>query len=155
MIPFAYPGGRVAFLAAAVATHALVGYTLGDRLYDAPLAGLVGGVAPDADFLFPAAWSFPLVHRGITHAALAVFVAAAVATAATDRRTGGAVAAGYAAHVAVDATTPKGVPALYPVDGASYGVVLSGHSPAATALLWTVCLATLALDRVGRRPGST
>lgn len=83
---------------------------------------------------------------------LALAVAAVLTTAVLDRRSGGAVGVGYAAHLAVDATTPKGVPVLSSVSDASHGVVLSGHSPSATALLWACCLSVLWLDRIERRP---
>ena len=141
------PGGRAAFLAVAIATHALVGYVLGRSTFGAGAAGLIGGVLADADFLFPAAWGFPLVHRGVTHSALALGVAVAVVAAARDRRTAGAVALGYAAHIAVDATTPKGVPLLYPVTDASYAVTLNLHSAPATVALWLCCLTVLAAGR--------
>lgn len=152
---FAYPGGHGVFLAVAIATHGVVGYALSARLFDAPRAGAVGGLMADLDFVFPAAWEFPLVHRGGTHTLLALAVAAALTAAIADRRTGCAVGIGYAAHLAIDATTPKGIPVLYPVNDASHGVVLSGHSPTATALLWVCCLGVLWVDRTEKRPAAT
>lgn len=149
---FAYPGGHGVFLAVAIATHGVVGYALGARLFDAPRAGAVGGLLADLDLVFPAAWEFPLVHRGGTHTVLALAVAAALTAALADRRTGGAVGIGYAAHLAVDATTPKGIPVFYPISDTSHAVVLSGHSPTATALLWACCLGVLWLDRTEKRP---
>lgn len=147
-----FPGGHTAFLAAAIATHALVGYVLGRSAFGAGAAGLVGGVLADADFLFPGAWGFPLVHRGVTHSALALGVAAAVVVAVSDRRRAGALALGYAAHLAVDATTPKGVPLFYPVADASYAVTVNLHSAPATVALWLCCLTVLAANRRGERP---
>lgn len=147
-----YPGGHGVFLAVAIATHGFVGYALGARLFGAPRAGLAGGLLADLDYVFPAAWEFPFVHRGGTHTVLALAAAAVLTTAVLDRRSGGAVGVGYAAHLAVDATTPKGVPLLYPLSDSSHGVVLSGHSPGATALLWACCLGVLWLDRTESRP---
>jgi inner membrane protein len=149
---FAYPGGRGVFLVVAIATHGVVGYALGAHRFDAPRAGTIGGLLADLDFFFPAAWEFPLVHRGGTHTVLALAVAAALTAGVADRQTGGAVGIGYVAHLAIDATTPRGVPLFYPVNDASHGVVLSGHSPTATALLWVCCLGVLWLDRTEKRP---
>ncbi|NHN48416.1 metal-dependent hydrolase [Halostella sp. JP-L12] len=144
--------GYTVFLAGAIATHALVGYVLGRSAFGAGAAGLVGGVLADADFLFPGAWGFPLVHRGITHSALALGVAAAAVAVARDRRAGAALALGYASHLAIDATTPKGVPLLYPVADASYAVTINLHSAPATAALWICCLTALAAGRLCGRP---
>lgn len=139
-------GNHVAFLWVAVATHALVGATLGAVLFDRPLAGLVGGVVADLDLLFPAAWGAPFVHRGITHTALA---AAAVATVASrwDRDTGVSAGTGYASHLAIDATTATGVPLLVPLTGVRFGPALGGHSGAVTAVVWVCCFAALFLWR--------
>ncbi|WP_202614470.1 metal-dependent hydrolase [Halostella litorea] len=137
------PGGHAAFLAVAVATHALVGYALGERLADAPLAGLVGGVLADADFLLPAAWGFPLVHRGLTHTLLALAAVTALVTAVAGRRQGLGFGGAYAAHLAIDATTPMGVPLLYPLSAEYLGVVLGGHAAPATAVLWACSLGLL------------
>jgi inner membrane protein len=140
--------GNLDFLAVALATHALVGYTLGRVLFDAPLAGAVGGVVADVDLLVPAAWGDPFVHRGITHTALAAAVAVGVAVAAGDRPTAGAVAVGYASQLLVDATTPRGIPVAYPLTATHYGATLGGHSPEVTAGLWFCCLAVLARRRI-------
>lgn len=142
----AYLGSHALFLVAAITTHALVGYTLGAALFDAPRAGLVGGVLADFDLLFPAAWESPLVHRGITHTALALGVAVA-AVAARDRALAGALGVGYASQLLIDATTPMGVPLAYPLSSNHVGVTLGGHSPTVTALLWACCLGWLAWDR--------
>ncbi|PSP81574.1 metal-dependent hydrolase [Halobacteriales archaeon QS_1_68_20] len=144
-----YFGSYALFLAAAISTHALVGYTLGSALYDAPRAGLLGGVVADADFLLPATLEWPLVHRGITHSAVAVGVLAAV-VAARSRATGGALGAGYVSHLVIDATTPMGIPLAYPVVTERIGVSLGGHSPTATAVLWACCLGWLSCR--GRLP---
>jgi len=141
------PGGHAAFLAVAIATHALVGYALGARLFDAPVAGLVGGVVADLDFLLPAAWEFPLVHRGFTHAVPVLALVTVVAVAVAGRRSAAAFGSGYAAHLAIDATTPMGVPLLYPLSAEYHGVVLGGHSAPATAALWVVCLGVLGRSR--------
>lgn len=136
------------FLAAALATHAVVGYTLGAVLFDAPRAGLVGGVAADVDLLIPATWGFPVAHRGVTHTALAGGLAVALA-ARWNRRTAGAVGAGYGSQLVIDATTPLGIPVAYPVSTTFVSVPLGGHSPLVTGLLWTVCLAVLVHRRAG------
>jgi len=130
------------FLVAAVATHALVGYTLGAVAFDDPRAGLVGGVFADIDLLVPAAWGGPFVHRGLTHSLLAAVFVTALA-AARGRRTAGGVGVGYASHLLVDATTPMGVPVASPLSTTHVGLDLGGHSPPATAFLWVCCLAVL------------
>lgn len=140
--------GHAAFLGVALCTHALVGYALGTALFDAPRAGLVGGVAADVDLLFPAAWGEPLVHRGVTHTALAAGVATAAA-AVHGRRVAGGVGVGYAAQLLVDATTPAGVPLAYPLSAERVAVPLGGHSPPVTAALWLCCLAALWRRREG------
>lgn len=133
---------HLAFLVAAVTTHALLGYTLGSFAFDAPRAGLLGGVAADVDLLLPLAWGFPLTHRGLTHTALAAGVAVAVA-AVRSRSAAEGVAVGYVSHLLVDSTTPMGVPLLYPLSSVYVGVPLGGHSDPATILLWACCLAAL------------
>lgn len=137
-------GSHALFLAAAVATHAALGAALGATAFDRPLAGAVGGVLADSDFLFPATAGFPLVHRGITHTALALaLLAAAVWLFSREAALVGGVSLGYGSHLAVDAATPTGVPLAYPVSPASVGVDLGGHSPAGTALLWALAAALL------------
>lgn len=135
-------GDHALFLWTAVATHALVGYALGGILFDEPGWGLVAGVAADADLLFPLAWTWPLVHRGVTHTAL-VAALLAVLVGGRNRAAGLAVGVAYASHLAIDATTPAGVPLLYPLSTVRVGVALGGHSTPATALIWVVCLAAL------------
>ncbi|MFC6826645.1 metal-dependent hydrolase [Halopelagius fulvigenes] len=133
---------HLGYLAAAIATHALVGYTLGTLAFDAPRAGVIGGVVADIDLLLPLAWEFPLTHRGLTHTALVV--GAAVAVAATrSRAAAGGVGVGYASHLLIDSTTPMGVPLFYPLSTAHVGVPVGGHSRPATAVLWLCCLAAL------------
>lgn len=163
----AYPGGHAVFLAVAIGTHALVGYTLGAVLLDAPRTGLLGGLAPDVDFLFPAALTWPLVHRGLTHSLLALvclsILAAAWArqrplvgrrerrsAANLDWRVAAALCVGYLSHLVIDATSPLGVPLAYPLASTRASVPLGGHSPTATAALWTGCLVLL-WYRQGRR----
>lgn len=142
-VPVELPvGDHAAFLWMAVATHALVGYTLGEILFDEPAWGLLGGVAADLDLLFPLAWQAPLVHRGLTHTALAA-VLLAVLVARWRRSAGLAVGTAYASQLAIDATTPAAVPLLYPFTTTRVGVELGGHSRPATVLLWAGCLAAL------------
>lgn len=138
----AYPGGHTGLVVVALATHALLGYTLGAILFDRPWIGLVGGVVADADFLFPAAWGAPFVHRGITHTALAAVVAVAIAALAS-RRAAGAVGAGYASHLLIDSTTEQAIPLAYPLSAAHVGVTLRGHAPAATVALWACSIGAL------------
>lgn len=135
-------GDHAIFLWTAVATHAIVGYALGEILFDEPAWGLLGGVAADVDLLFPLVWQPPLVHRGITHTPLAALLIT-LAVARWRRSAGLAVGAGYVSHLAIDATTPAGVPLLYPLSTARVGAELGGHSPIPTALIWGGCLAGL------------
>lgn len=106
----------------------------------------VGGVLADVDLLFPAAWEAPLIHRGMTPTVLAAGIAVAAA-AARSRRIGGAVGVGYVTQLAIDATTPTGIPVAYPLSMDHAVIPLHGHSPAATVLLWTGCAALLWLRR--------
>jgi inner membrane protein len=131
-----YLGSHALFIGVALATHALLGYTLGRIAFGRPGAGLLAGVAPDVDLLVPAAWGPPLAHRGVTHSALALGVAVAIALAATDHSTAGAVAIAYLSHLLVDATTPMGVPLASPLATEYVGIALGGHSVAGTVLLW-------------------
>lgn len=136
-----YPGGHAGFLAIAIATHGAVGYVLGAVLFDRPYAGAVGALAPDVDFLFPAALEWPFVHRGITHTLPAVALVVGLA-AARGRIPAKAVAAGYASHLLLDVTTPAGVPVLYPLVSERLYLDLptTGHSPVPTVALWACCL---------------
>ena len=132
------------FLAVAIATHALVGYTLGQYLFDRPWIGMVGGVAADVDFLFPAMLEWPFVHRGITHTLVVGLIATAL-VASRYRAGGMAFGTGYATHLLIDTTTPKGAPHFYPLIESSYYLDLgtTGHSPVPTLLIWTCCLGLL------------
>ena len=141
-----YPPGT--FLLIAVATHGLVGLALG-FVVDRPVAGLLAGLAPDADFLFPAVLGWPFVHRGVTHAAVALLVVVGVAVVTADRRTVGALAAAYGSHLLIDVTTPKGIPLAYPVlnERLYFDAGVHGHAPELTLLFWLVGLAVV-LKRV-------
>lgn len=140
----ALPGGHAIFVGVALATHALVGVTVGAVLIDRPLAGGLGGVVADFDLLFPGVLGWPLVHRGLTHSLLVALVATGVVFA-LHRRAGIAFGAGYATQLAIDLTTPQGVPLLYPFGPASIQVQLpiAGHSAEATVLMWTLCIGAL------------
>lgn len=131
-------------LAIWVATHALVGYTLGQFLFDRPWVGLGGAIAADLDFLFPAMLEWPFVHRGITHTILVGTLLTAI-LAYRDESIGAVFGAGYATHLLIDMTTPKGVPLLYPLTDASFYVDLgtTGHSPGPTVAFWIGCLGLL------------
>lgn len=147
-------GGHTGYLVVAIGTHALVGYTLGAALFDEPRAGLLGGVVADIDFLFPATWGQPFVHRGITHTAVAGGIAVAVALL-WNRRTAGGVGVGYVSQLLIDATTPKGIPLAYPISTESVFVPLHGHSAVATIIFWMACLAVLWRRRNGSRTDGT
>ncbi|MCU4717168.1 metal-dependent hydrolase [Halapricum hydrolyticum] len=140
--------GQAAFLAIAIATHGAVGYTLGKALFDRPIAGLLAGVAPDVDFLFPNALGWPFVHRGVTHTLLVGGLVVGF-VAYRNRRTATAVAVAYGSHLLIDTTTPKGVPHLYPLVETNYhlGLGTTGHSPVPTAVTWVCCLIALWLVR--------
>lgn len=143
-----YPGGHAGFLAVALATHAIVGYALGAALFDRGTAGLIGGVVADADLLVPDGWGFPFAHRSATHSAIALAVAAGVAAALATRSrraTAGGMAAGYASQLLVDATTPMGIPLLYPLSETfiRLDVGISGHAVPATVALWIVSVGLL------------
>lgn len=130
------------FLGVALATHAVIGYTLGWITFDAPRAGFVGGLFADVDLLVSTTQGLPLAHRGVTHSALAVGVAVALA-AVWGRQRAGAVGVGYVSHLLIDATTPMGIPVAYPLSPTYVGVSLGGHSLPATAFFWICCLALL------------
>lgn len=148
-----YPPGT--FIPIAIATHGLVGLALGAVLFDRPVAGLVAGLAPDADFLLPAALGWPFVHRGLTHTLVFVAVATALVVAVADRDTGPAVATGVGSHLLIDVTTPKGIPYLYPLvaERLHHDPGISGHAPLVTLLFWVACLGVLAYHRTGSRGG--
>lgn len=135
-------GDHALFLWMAVATHAIIGYTLGTLLADEPAWGLLGAIFPDVDLLFPLTWEAPLVHRGLTHTPLAALVVTLLA-ARWNRAAGIAVGAGYASHLLLDTTTPAGIPLFFPLSSAGTGLPLGGHSGAATLLLWTGCFGAL------------
>lgn len=135
---------RAVFLAVALATHGAVGYALVAAFTTAdPRVGALLAVAPDADFLLPAAWGPLFAHRGFTHApTFAVLVVAGAYL--LRRRRSDAVLAGLAvgSHLAVDALSPMGLPLLL-VDGGVPSPGLGVHGPEATVLLW--CLVGLLL----------
>lgn len=142
---------QATFLTVAIATHGVVGYTLGTVLFDRPIAGLLAGVAADIDFLFPNALGWPFVHRGITHTLLVGGLLVGV-VAYRNRRTAMAVAVTYGSHLLIDTTTPKGVPHLYPLVETSYHLDLgtTGHSLVPTFALWACCLSVRWLVRNDR-----
>jgi len=137
-----YPAGT--FVPVAIATHGLVGLAVGYG-FDRPVAGLLAGLAPDADFLLPAILGWPFVHRGVTHAAVAVVAVGVTAAVLTDRRTLAALTAAYSSHLVIDITTPKGIPLVYPLldDRLYCDIGVNGHSPAATVVFWFVGLAAV------------
>jgi len=132
------------FLVIAFATHMLIGYTLGQFLFDRPWIGAIAGLAPDIDFLFPEMLEWPFVHRGITHTLLIGAVATTIVLL-KQRKAALAFGVAYLSHLCIDTTTPKGVPHLYPLVETSFYVDLgtTGHSPGPTAAFWVVCLGLL------------
>lgn len=138
-------GARLAFLAWAWATHAVVGYALARGFTDAdPRLGIVFGLLPDIDLLFLVAWGWPFVHRGLTHTPL--FAAAVVAgTYAARRNRSVALAVGLAigSHLAIDSLSPAGIDWLFPLERTG-GVGVPVHHPTATLLLWAAALGILA-----------
>lgn|GEM_PF-509794 len=142
-----FPGGHAGLLVSALATHALVGYTLGRVAVGRPWAGVLGGVVADLDLLVPAAWGWPLAHRGITHTGLAALVAVGVVVAVTRRRDlATAVGLGYASQLLLDATTPLGVALWYPLTRTAVTIPGNAHAPVPTLVLWVACVAVLAVD---------
>ena len=136
--------GRSLFLAGAFATHAVVGYALVRGYTDAdPRLGIVFALLPDADFGFPPAWDWPLVHRGLTHTPL--FAVALVLTAYTirqERDVALAVGLAVGSHLAIDSLSPTGIDWLFPfADTAGLGVRV--HGAAATVVLWAASLGIL------------
>lgn len=139
-----YPGGYAGLVAVALATHAVVGYTLGALLFDRPLVGVAGALAADVDLLLPGGLGWPLVHRGVTHTLLAGGISTA-AVRTRGRRVARSFAVGYASQLVIDTTTPKGVPWLYPLTDTNVYLDLptTGHSLVPTLALWACCLGLL------------
>ncbi|QIO25456.1 metal-dependent hydrolase [Haloarcula sp. JP-L23] len=152
------------YVLAAVLTHALVGYAF-ISLLDAspPLAGLVGAILPDIDLLFAPAWSFPFVHRGLTHTPLCGAVITGVIWLGTkwtsgqqslpisdDRGLPTALLFGYGSHLLLDSFTVSGVPWLYPMSTVRLGVDAEIHGFEASLLLWLCCTVILVRRRRSR-----
>ncbi|WP_226479105.1 metal-dependent hydrolase [Natrinema amylolyticum] len=157
-------GGRILFLTVAFATHAVVGVALargftGVGPRTGAWLGIVFGLLPDADFLFPADWGWPFVHRGLTHSPLfaltvvAGVYAVAVGTAGRrgrryagvrrTRATALAAAVAIGSHLLIDSLSPMGIQWLFPIRTA-WSPGLDVHGVIATTLLWSVSLAILA-----------
>lgn len=132
---------RILFLAGAFATHAIVGYALVRGFTDIdPRTGAILGVFPDVDFCFPAEWSWPLVHRGITHTPLfALAVVAGTYAVRRDQAVERAVGLAIGSHLVIDSLSPKGINWLFPFKAtASPGLPV--HGPVATLLFWLVSI---------------
>lgn len=81
------PVERALFLTIAVLTHGIVGYALVRAFTDVnPTVGFLLGILPDVDFLFPAAWGAPFIHRGITHTSLFLIAIVTVASLWRSRK---------------------------------------------------------------------
>lgn len=135
---------RVLFLTTAVLTHGIVGYALVRAFTDVtPTVGFFLGILPDVDFLFPAAWGAPFIHRGITHTALFLIAIVTVASLWRSRKRF-ELASGLAvgSHLVIDSWSPMGVSWLFP-----FGIDVSGdlpiHGPAGTLILWTLSIGLL------------
>lgn len=140
---------RGLFLAAAFATHAVVGFALirGFTTVDPGSAvrlGVVFGLLPDVDLLFPGEWGWPFVHRGITHSLL--FVLAVIAGVYAIRRTRAAalaVALATGSHLLIDSLSPAGTQWLFPIE-TTWSPGLDVHGVIGTILLWLLSLGILA-----------
>lgn len=127
-------------------THALIPYLIGSipKLNKRELTALVlGGIAPDLDFLFLVVnYRYPsdllLVHRGITHTLIFGFLTALVVLYAVSccrakriiqrftgsdnldlsltRKSLAFIYAGVLSHLFLDYLTTRGVPLFYPID---------------------------------------
>lgn len=147
-------GHRVAVLVA-VLTHGLVGFALVSLWRGGnPVAGLLGGLLPDIDLLFPPGWPYPFVHRGLMHTPLAGGIVVGALFVSIRRRREGiagavavAVAVGYLSHLAIDTLTASGVAWLYPVITTSYAVDLEAHTAPPGVLIWTAVLGVVLYQR--------
>lgn len=138
-------GERVLFLTVAFATHAVVGYALVRGFTDAdPRIGLIFGLVPDGDFLFPTMLGgYPFVHRGITHTPLfALTVVICMYAVWRDRSIALAVGLALGSHLAIDSLSAKGIDWVFPL-AETGGPGLSVHGPVATIVLWTVSIGIL------------
>lgn len=137
-------GERVLFLTVAFATHAVVGYALVRGFTDADARiGLVFGLLPDGDFLFPSTWGWPLVHRGLTHTPVfALTIVIGVYALWRDRSIALAVGLALASHLAIDSLSPKGIDWVFPL-AETAGPGLNVHGPIATVVLWTASVGLL------------
>lgn len=144
------PGlGRVLFVSGALLTHALVGYAVVRALTDAdPRLGLLFGVFPDGDFLFPASLGPPFVHRGIVHTPAFTLVVVALVYALHRRETATATAVALGSHLLIDSLSPAGIMWLYPVT-ASPSPGLPVHGPVGTVVLWLVAGGIVSYDSGG------
>lgn len=148
----------------AVLTHAMIGYTIVSAMREpAPIAGVVGAILPDVDLLFAPAWSFPLVHRGVTHtplcgAVIVVCVGIWQYSRSSPRLSSlylfsplpKAVTLGYGSHLIVDSFTASGVPWLYPITAVGYGIDAGIHGVEASLILWLACTFHVVRQRTRR-----
>jgi inner membrane protein len=142
--------GRVLFVGGALLTHAAVGYAFVRALTDAdPRLGLLFGVFPDGDFLFPASLGFPFVHRGIVHTPVFLLAVVALVYALSRREVAVAAAVALTSHLLIDGLSPAGIMWLYPVT-ATPTPGLPVHGPVGTVLLWVVVACVLSYDAGGR-----
>lgn len=133
------------YLLSAIATHAILGYTLARLSTSASVSGgVLGGVAPDLDLAVLLGGVLPVAHRGLLHTpAFVVGLSGAALLVARDRATARGVLVGGLSHLAVDTFTATGVAWLFPLTATRYAVAAGAHGVASDALVWLCCVAAL------------
>ncbi|QLK26413.1 metal-dependent hydrolase [Natrinema zhouii] len=140
--------GRIFFLTVAFATHAVVGVALARGFTGVDQRtgtgfGIVFGLLPDADFLFPAEWGWPFVHRGITHSLLfALAVVVGVYAIRRTREAALAAALAISSHLFIDSLS-LGIQWLFPIR-TTWSPGLDVHGVIGTTLWWSVSIGILA-----------
>lgn len=133
------------YLALAVVTHAVVGYTL-VRVFTScnPAIGLVAGIFPDIDLYFGHLWDFPLVHRGLVHTPffLAVLLCVVALVGSSERVVLG-VGIAFLSHLLIDSFTNAGIMWLYPASVHSFSYDISIHSAVADVVFWCLSLGVI------------
>lgn len=138
------------FLAAAIATHAIVGYALVRFLTPIPpIVGLLGGITPDIDLYFGRIWEFPLVHRGLVHTPFFLLVLLGILLfIGVRKRVIIGFGLAFLSHLVIDSFTNAGILWLYPVTTYHLSRDISIHSFVGNAILWGI---SLGLIRYGGR----
>ena len=146
--------GHAVYLLGAVATHAVVGYTLARLWTAAPaVSGAVGAVVPDLDLGILLGTPLGLAHRGVVHTpAFVLVLGVALAAPARTRRFAPGVVVGGASHLLIESLTKSGIMWLFPLDTTHYGLPLGVHGFRYDALVALVCAALLLWPRLLARP---